>query len=225
MNHSRNRLILWMAVFCFMFTLALAPALAMAQAAARATQPPPIQRRNPRRKPRRKKQLRQNAAADKAAAVMLDTTKKSRRRARKHAPRQEHCKECDYDTDNPKNRAKKGSGRSRRAAASAVQPRLPAGERRGTGSKCRLRLARSGGQTWLPPAGRASDAQSGTKTSATAAASSPDIAAAQPSGKVWVNTESGVYHKSGRWYGKTKKGKFMTEAEAKAAGYKEAQKE
>jgi len=40
-----------------------------------------------------------------------------------------------------------------------------------------------------------------------------------------VNTESGVYHKSGRWYGKTKKGKFMSEADAQAAGYKAAQKE
>jgi hypothetical protein len=56
-------------------------------------------------------------------------------------------------------------------------------------------------------------------------ASSSEIAAAKASGKVWVNTESGVYHKSGRWYGKTKSGKFMTEAEAKAAGYKAAQKE
>jgi len=42
---------------------------------------------------------------------------------------------------------------------------------------------------------------------------------------VWVNTDSGVYHKSGRWYGKTKSGKFMSEADAKAAGYKAAQKE
>jgi hypothetical protein len=41
---------------------------------------------------------------------------------------------------------------------------------------------------------------------------------------VWVNTDSGIYHKSGRWYGKTKTGKFMSEAEAKAAGYKEAQR-
>jgi hypothetical protein len=57
------------------------------------------------------------------------------------------------------------------------------------------------------------------------AASSSDIAAAKASGKVWVNTSSGVYHKSGRWYGTTKEGKFMTEADAKAAGYKEAQKE
>jgi uncharacterized iron-regulated membrane protein len=60
---------------------------------------------------------------------------------------------------------------------------------------------------------------------ATAKASSEEIAAAKASGKVWVNTESGVYHKSGRWFGKTKNGKFMTEAEAKAAGYKEAHKE
>jgi len=43
---------------------------------------------------------------------------------------------------------------------------------------------------------------------------------------VWVNTDSGVYHKAGsKWYGKTKQGKFMTEAEAKAASYKPAQKE
>jgi hypothetical protein len=56
-------------------------------------------------------------------------------------------------------------------------------------------------------------------------ASSPEIAAAQASGKVWVNTKSGVYHKSGRYYGKTQQGKFMTEAEAKAAGYKVAEKE
>jgi hypothetical protein len=42
---------------------------------------------------------------------------------------------------------------------------------------------------------------------------------------VWVNTESHIYHKGGRWYGKTKAGKFMTESEAKAAGYKEAHRE
>ena len=66
------------------------------------------------------------------------------------------------------------------------------------------------------------------KTAATktgGATSSQEIAAAKASGKVWVNTETGVYHKGGRWYGKTKAGKFMTEAEAKAAGYKEAHRE
>jgi hypothetical protein len=59
-------------------------------------------------------------------------------------------------------------------------------------------------------------------TKAAGAPSSADIAAAKTAGKVWVNTESGVYHKGGRWYGNTKKGKFMTEADAKAAGYQEA---
>jgi hypothetical protein len=78
--------------------------------------------------------------------------------------------------------------------------------------------ATSSSNNMAPPAKTASK-------SSTPAASTPEIAAAQSSGKVWVNTESGVYHKSGRWYGKTKQGKFMTEAEAKAAGYKAAAKE
>jgi hypothetical protein len=40
---------------------------------------------------------------------------------------------------------------------------------------------------------------------------------------VWVNTDSGTYHKKGsRWYGKTKHGKYMTEADAIKAGYKPA---
>jgi hypothetical protein len=43
-------------------------------------------------------------------------------------------------------------------------------------------------------------------------------------GMVWVNTDSGVYHREGdRWYGKTKDGKFMSEEEAKTAGFREAQ--
>jgi hypothetical protein len=37
---------------------------------------------------------------------------------------------------------------------------------------------------------------------------------------VWVNLDTKIYHKGGRWYGKTKNGQFMTEREAKAAGYK-----
>ena len=45
-------------------------------------------------------------------------------------------------------------------------------------------------------------------------------------GMVWVNTQTGVYHKEGsRWYGKKHEGKFMTPEDAQKAGYREAKHE
>jgi hypothetical protein len=47
--------------------------------------------------------------------------------------------------------------------------------------------------------------------------------AGNPNVKVWVNTNSGVYHCPGtRWYGKTKSGRFMTQREAQSKGYRPA---
>ena len=46
-----------------------------------------------------------------------------------------------------------------------------------------------------------------------------EIADAKSKGLVWVNTKSNVFHKSdNEFYGKTKSGAFMTEAEAIKAG-------
>lgn len=41
--------------------------------------------------------------------------------------------------------------------------------------------------------------------------------------KVWVNTASGVYHCPGtRWYGATKQGTYMRQADAQKKGYRPA---
>jgi len=44
-----------------------------------------------------------------------------------------------------------------------------------------------------------------------------------PNVKVWVNTNSGVYHCPGtRWYGNTKTGEYMTQKQAQEKGYRPA---
>jgi hypothetical protein len=66
---------------------------------------------------------------------------------------------------------------------------------------------------------------SSAKASAKSDNSAAEIAAAKARHKVWVNLNTGIYHKAGRWYGKTKSGKFMTEDEARKAGYKPAKRD
>lgn len=73
------------------------------------------------------------------------------------------------------------------------------------------------------PASRPDSTKASANTSAAPSAS--EIAAAKASGKVWVNLDTGIYHKGGRWYGKTKNGKFMTPEEAKKAGYRPAKRD
>jgi uncharacterized iron-regulated membrane protein len=49
-----------------------------------------------------------------------------------------------------------------------------------------------------------------------------EIADAKAKGMVWANENTKVYHKDDAQYGKTKHGKFMTEDDAKAGGYRMA---
>ena len=55
------------------------------------------------------------------------------------------------------------------------------------------------------------------------ATSAPQDSTQKKEIRVWVNTNSGIYHcPSSRWYGKTKQGKYMGECEALKAGYRAA---
>jgi hypothetical protein len=58
-----------------------------------------------------------------------------------------------------------------------------------------------------------------TPKSGTRAATNANPAPGGGHGLVWVNTDTHVYHKEGsRFYGTTKKGKYMTEADAVKEG-------
>lgn len=74
----------------------------------------------------------------------------------------------------------------------------------------------------LPAFQSKSTAKATTTAPAAGAPSDKDIADAKAKGLVWVNTSSKVYHKDGQFYGKTKQGKFMTEADAQKEGNREA---
>jgi flagellar biosynthesis GTPase FlhF len=81
----------------------------------------------------------------------------------------------------------------------------------------------------MTSSGTASRAQTSASPSTAPApvknATPAETQAAKSSGQVWVNTETGVYHKGGKWFGATKQGKFMSEQDAVKSGYRAAKNE
>ena len=69
------------------------------------------------------------------------------------------------------------------------------------------------------PKASAATAAKATAASAAKTTAPAVVAAGGGNGKVWVNTKSKTYHCEGsKYYGTTKVGEYMTEADAKAKG-------
>jgi Protein of unknown function (DUF3761) len=124
--------------------------------------------------------------------------------------------------------------------ADATWAQAPAGAPTGTTGQCKDGTYTStatkkgacsghkGVQTWYDGSGSVTGAAATAPADPASTAAPPPAAATSPAaapgggaGQVWVNKNSKVYHCPGdRYYGKTKSGAYMSQADAKAQGYR-----
>jgi pyruvate/2-oxoglutarate dehydrogenase complex dihydrolipoamide acyltransferase (E2) component len=106
-------------------------------------------------------------------------------------------------------KAKRGAKKERAAAAQPTPSPSPGKFSLGDLFKPKTSTTAASPAAAAPAAAKGTSAQPATKAPAPGGGH----------GLVWVNTETHVYHKEGsRFYGTTKKGKYMTEAEAMKEG-------
>ncbi len=121
---------------------------------------------------------------------------------------------------------KTGACRGHKGVKTWFAANAPASKPSAKSTHASKRSTASAAATTTPPAAAKTSAAAGGAS--TRGSSSPSKAARASTaaqapgggpGIVWVNTASNVYHCSGsNLYGKTKAGKYMTEAQARAAG-------
>jgi hypothetical protein len=133
--------------------------------------------------------------------------------------------------------AKHGALKKAQTTASPAPAESPAAAPKAKGTRKKAETATSPSPSpgkfslgdMFKPKGSAA-ASPAAATGAAAKSRSAEAAANPPApggghGQVWVNSETHVYHREGsRFYGTTKKGKYMTEAEAVKEGNKAAGK-
>jgi len=218
MNRLHMKVMMCLTGLCLLMVLSVGPSFAKPQAKSSDDQTTSTSKKKKKKSKKEAASASNNSAADNGStSEKKPTSKKSRKKQKSDAG------EMAAQPTPPDNSVSESTSKKSRRSKKSDGGGMAAPASTSTTAPSSASPASAPPSTTAPSPAPAKSSTS--KPASTGAASSPEIAAAQSSGKVWVNLDSGIYHKGGRWYGKTKNGKFMAEDEAKKAGYRESKKD